>query len=226
VRRAGIFWALCLLPAFALGQRAYHLTDYLRSQVGDTLQLRYAQPQRLADQPMVLTFDTLPGGLQQRLLGGQPSQTYRLDSLHGWVLLSLGSAQGRQVVLDEPLRLLPPAVTVGEDYAVQGTYALYERGRPAGKGTIACWVQVHGASASRTYLRNFDDCLVLLTTIEWRLPDGAAEGFELKEWHARGLGLVKASGKEFRKSKTGAILATEHLAAMLERAFVHGAWLD
>jgi hypothetical protein len=226
VRRPIIFWALGLLPTFAAGQRAFHLTDYLCSQAGDTLQLRYAQPQRLTDQPMVLTFDTLPGGLRQRLLAGQPSQTYRLDSLQGWMLVSLGNAQGRQLVLDEPLRLAPPVVALGEAYAAQGTYVLHEQGRPVGKGAIACQVLVQGNSASRTFLRNFDDCLVLLTAIEWRLPDGTTAGFELKEWHARGLGLVKVSGKEFRKSKTGALLSTEHLAAILERAFIHGSWLD
>jgi hypothetical protein len=226
-KRLRLLWAvLCLLPAWAWGQQQFQLSDYLASQPGDTLQLRYGLPGRLAGQPMLLAFDTAGSGQIQRLLNGLPSQVFALDSLRGWALYAIGQEKGSMLKLDEPLKMAPALVGKGQSYTAQGTFVLYENGRRAGAGQIAARVQVQGHDSSATHLHNFGDCLVLTTTVEWQLPSGMLAGYEFKEWYARDTGLVKVAGQEFRKDKAGRVSSAERLAAMLEKAFVGGAWLE
>ena len=218
----------CLLLIAGLGplmlqaQARYCLADYLSNSPNDTLQLRYALPAYRIGQPMLLSFEALENGLIKRVLNSETYQSYAIDSLQGWAIHQLGEVQGVTYLLEEPLVLAPNIVAQGEEFFGQTSYTALENGRRTGKGMVSSKVKIQGHDSTSSYLYNFGDCLVLRTTLEYHTPDGVAIGQELKQWFARGVGLVKVAGTQYKKNKNGQFVFSEKLAALLEEAFIGG----
>lgn len=220
--RTGLLLLAGLFSFASTAQSRFLLADYLPNRAGDTLQLRYALPAAKSDEPMLFTFEAAPEGMLKQLLNGNSFQLWSIDSLHGWAIHQMGEAEGFAHVLEKPLLLAPAVVEQGGEYSGQSAYTTFEKGRRTGSGLLTAVVRVHGHDSSSSHLRNFGDCLVITTTFEHRRPGGVVIGQELKQWLARGVGVVKIAGTRYRKNESGQLRSSEKLAALLEKAFVGG----
>lgn len=218
-----LFTFLLVVFVLAADAQTFQLADYLPLRIGDSLQLQNMLGEKLP--PLVITYpDTIRfRGLPvvRRIENGGKQTLERLDA-KGWQWFTIGLDKTREMILESPIMVLPASVEQGENHVWETTYALLENKQKRGGGKIRIEIKVEGNDSSRTPLQNFADCLVFTTTVI-RSPTGSpAEGYTIKEWYARDIGLIKAAGEVFAMTSSGKRQSKGRIALMLERAVIKG----
>lgn len=212
-----------LLPLAVAAQLTFQLSEYRSALPGDTLQLKNMLGDQL--EPLVMVYDTVRfrGLLVTRRLDNQTVQRIEQFGPKGWQLNTLGIGAGKELIFDTPLLLMPATVKQGEVFEQKVAYTLIEQKQKKGAGTLSYSVKIEGNDSSRTPLQNFADCLVTTTTIiRQATGSNTKEGYTVKEWYARGIGLIKSAGEVFSIDAAGKQQIKGRVALMLERAVVNG----
>lgn len=212
-----------LLPLAVTAQLSFQVSEYRSALPGDTLVLKNMLGEQL--EPLIITYDTVRfrGQLVTRRLDNERIQRLEQFGANGWQLFTLGIGAGKELVFETPLLLMPASVKQGQVFEQKVGYAFIEQKQKKGTGTLTYSVKIEGNDSSRTPLQNFADCLVTTTTIT-RQATGSKiiEGHTIKEWYARGFGLIKAAGETYTINTAGKQQINGHIAIMLERAVVNG----
>lgn len=222
-----LFTSLLIVLALATGAQTFKLADYLPLRIGDSLQLQNMLGDKLP--PLVIAYpDTIRfRGMPvvRRVENGGKQTLERLDA-KGWQWFTMGLDKNKELILESPITILPASVEQGENHVWETSYTLLENKQKRGGGKIRIDIKVEGNDSSRTPLQNFADCLVFTTTVT-RTPTGSlAEGYTLKEWYARDIGLIKAAGEVFALTSSGKRQSKGRIALMLERAVIKGKILE
>lgn len=205
-------------------QAKYSIAEYMPIQAGDSLVFQNLTPN--AKDPILIAWPDTVSFRKQRVLkriestGSHRFET--IDAVQGWQLYLIGMPNKQEIIFEKPMLLLPAEVEHGKTYTASSPFSLFADGRKYGSGVQQFEIRVDGHDTSRTPLQNFADCLVL-TTISIRTDAGGIRrGYELKEWYARGFGLVKMAGEAFALDSKGARTRIVKAAGMLEKAKVAG----
>ncbi len=223
-RQVHWLFLFCILTSVVVAQGKYPIADYLPNQLGDSLRFQTVAPEA-GGHVMVAWPDTQVFRKQTVLKCTESTGAWRLETVtpdKGWQWYVLSLQRGQEMVFDMPLLVLPAEVEHGATYRQAATFAVYAGGRKQGGGALTIEVKVEGKDSSRTPLRNFDDCLVIVTTLTRTDPDGIRRGAETKAWYARHFGLVKMATESFALDARGNRLRTQKSAIMLEKAKIGG----
>jgi hypothetical protein len=191
---------LLLFPIILPAQIVYNICDYLPNGVGDTLVFQHISPNASDSIDVTWPSKHLFRGdsvtLRVESTGGRRLET--IDNQAGWRIYMIGFPNRIEHFFNEALTILPPTVKHGETYQSAVEFSLINDGRKQGTGKQEYTIKVEGNDSSSTPFRNFGDCLVLNTLSIQTLPDGTKRGYQLKEWYARDVGLVKMAGEAFQ----------------------------
>lgn len=216
-----------LLPVFALqAQPAYRIADYMPIRLGDSLQLQNILGENLP--PLVATYSDTLRFKGQLAFKRKENAQFRIEQMDGTglKLYAMGLGNGKEIVFDQPLTLLPASVKQGEVIKLESNYIFLENKQKKGAGRQTFEIKVEGNDSSRTPLQNFADCFVITTTAIRYPTGGTPEGYTVKEWFARDVGLVKSAGEVFSINAAGKRLPKGRIALMLERAVVNGVVME
>ncbi len=215
---------LLACTAWLPAQTRYSLAEYMPNRAGDSLIFENIVPGATA--PILISWPDMVEFRKQSVLKRTESTGgYRLETMDpadGWKLFLTGFSNGKEMIYDKPLLLLPPLLEHGAVYKSSSPFSVFSAGRREGSGVQHYEIKVEGNDSSRTPLRNFDDCIVLVTLATRTDPDGVRRGYEIKEWYARGFGLVKMAGEAFALDAKGARTRIVKAAGMLEKARIGG----
>ena len=197
--KSSLPFLLLLISPLVQAQLTYNILDYIPNGVGDSLV--YEQMSSLTPDSLLVAWPSLRALRKDSVLyriestGGRRYET--LDDTLGWKIYMIGLPNAGDLVLQNGLGILPPVVKHGETYRSSAPFTVIRDGKKQGSGTLEYAITVEGNDSSQTPFRNFGDCLVLNTLSVRTDPDGIRRGYQLKEWYARGLGLVKMAGEAF-----------------------------
>ncbi len=225
MKYAFLFFALW--HVFSLtGQPSYRIADYMPMRLGDTLQLQNMLDNKLP--PLVATYSDTLRFRGQLAFKRKENNQFRIEKLDaaGWKLFAMGLGNGKELVFDQPITLLPATVKQGELIKGEANYILLEAKQKKGSGRQTVEIKVEGNDSSQTPLQNFSDCFVITTTVIRYPAAGAAEGYSIKEWYARNIGLIKAAGDVFSLNAAGKRVPKGKIALMLERAVANGVVME
>lgn len=190
---------LLLFPLILPAQIVYNICDYLPNGIGDTLVFQHisanANDSLYVTWPSVHLFRGDSVLLRVESTGGRRFET--IDNQAGWRIYMTGFPNRIEHIFNEALTILPAKVRHGETYQSAVEFSLSYDGRKQGTGKQEYAITVEGNDSSSTPFRNFGDCLVLNTLSIQTAPDGTKRGYQLKEWYARDVGLVKMAGEAF-----------------------------
>lgn len=215
-----------LISGPAFGQQAFAVRDYFPNQLGDSLQLANALGEKLS--PYVLAWPRREAFKGDTLLVRRENTgDSRLEEYlpgKGLAVYKMTLKEGQELLLERPVMLIPDSVRQWQTYKDEVPYTLIEKGIKKGTGTQRFEVNVEGANSAITPLFNFSECLVIHTTSERKDgTTGTVRGYKLKEWYAKGIGLVKVVGEYYWLNPQGKpVKPPGKIAAMLERALVNG----
>ncbi len=224
LRHAYWQFLFCMLTSVLAAQGKYPVADYLPNHLGDSLRFQIIAPEA-GGHFIVAWPDTQVFRKQTVLKRTESTGAWRLETIapdKGWQWYALSLQRGREMVFETPLLVLPAEAEHGATYRQAANFTVYAGGRKQGGGALTVEVKVEGKDSSRTPLRNFDDCLVIITTLIHTDPDGIRRGYEAKEWYARHFGLVKMAGESFALDSRGNRLRAQKSAIMLEKAKIGG----
>lgn len=223
-----ILLTLFLFSAIAASgqQQAFAVKDYLPNRLGDSLRLANALGPKLSPYAIswprkeVFKSDTLLVRMEN--IGESRLEKYIPGK--GFCIFKMSLKEGQEVILERPVVLMPDSVYQWKSYKDAAPYSIVEEGVKKGSGTQTFQVQVEGADSAKTPLFNFSECLVIHTTCERKDGvTGSTRGYKLKEWYAKGVGLVKVVGEYYWLNPQGKpVKAPGKIAAMLEWALVDG----
>lgn len=204
-------------------QATYPIAAYMPNQLGDSLQFQSIVPG--AEGPLLVAWpDTVEFRKQLVLERTESAGSRRLERIdaEGWQIWLIGMGRGREMIFDKPMLLLPAVVEHGAVYKASSPFSLFLDGRRQGGGVQHFEIKVEGHDSSGTPLQNFGDCLLIVTTAIRQDPDGLRRGYEIREWYAKGFGLVKMAGEAFTLDAKGARTRIVKAAALLEKAKIGG----
>jgi ketosteroid isomerase-like protein len=218
-----IWW--CWLCSIAVqAQPDYRLTDYFPSQVGDEWQYKNLAPDGLS--PIVIKVSARRTHNGQLVFQRDENNgDYRLQSHapgQGLLLHQLYFTGDRIINYERPVVLLPETLQFGVPHKSQVKYTYLVKGEAQERGTQTYETKVVGLGEAATPLRHFKDCLLIRTTALRVDETGTQKGYELNEWHARGVGVVKVVGEIYWNTANGQRLRTFKINAALEKAIVNG----
>ncbi|NUO03045.1 MAG: hypothetical protein HUU01_20745 [Saprospiraceae bacterium] len=220
------FLPLFLLPLSGFGQHAFATQAYFSNQLGDSLQLANALGEKLS--PYVISWTKRePFKGDTLLVRSENTGEARLEEYlpgKGLAVFKISTREGQEILLERPVILIPDSVRQWQTYKDAVPYTLIEKGVKKGTGTQTFEVKVEGANSAITPLFNFSECLVIHTISERKdAATGSIRGYKLKEWYAKGIGLVKVVGEYYWLNPQGKpVKPPGKIAAMLERALVNG----
>jgi|APTNR8051073442_1049403.scaffolds.fasta_scaffold01021_6 hypothetical protein len=224
-----IIFSLCFILLIAnagFSQQAFATGDYFPNQLGDSLQFANALGDKLP--PYILAWSQQEAFKGDTLVvRSESTGDSRLEEYlpgKGLAVFKIALKEGQEVLLERPIILIPDSVRQWQTYKDAVPYSLVEKGVKKGTGTQRFEVKVEGGDSAKTSLFNFSECLVIHTTSERKDGNtGTVRGYKLKEWYAKGIGLVKVVGEHYWLNPQGKpVKPPVKIAAILERALVNG----
>lgn len=182
---------LLVLFTGALSAQTIQTSAYLPYQAGDTL---IYQLLALPDgPPLVRTYTDHDFRGQTLLKAADTNGAFRLETFtaRGWEWSLIRLADGTEILLDQPLPVLPGEVEQGQIIEIQKTCTLLKNAQKTGQGKVSVQMKVEGIDSAHMPFRNFEDCLTL--TLHFKLEKGSitVQEYTEKMWLAPGIGLVK-----------------------------------
>lgn len=221
-----LFTLFLLITCTSFGQQAFSAKDYFPNQLGDSLQFANALGEKLP--PYILAWATQEAFKGDTLtVRSENTGDSRLEEYlpgKGLAVFKIMLKEGQELLLERPVILIPDSVRQWQTYKDAVPYTLVEKGVKKGSGIQSFEVKVEGGDSAKTPYFNFSECLVIHTTSERKDgTTGTIRGYKLKEWYAKGIGLVKVVGEHYWKNSQGKpVKAPVKMAAILDRALVNG----
>ena len=126
------------------------------------------------------------------------------DPEKGWLVHS-ASVENGTIVYERPVVLLPPRMTVGEVHTSQRRFVLRVDGEKRQVGAHYFEAELLGTDS----LPGYDDCLKVRRSALRMDYSGRQLGYDVTEWYARGVGVVRVKGKRFWKNAEGEVTRSE-----------------
>lgn len=182
----------CLLTFTLPGQTAIERDQYLVNRPPDSLFLYNI----IAKDTIVISYreDPQDSTRYRQIFGELGSWTMKERKDQPAALESIQLASGWEYRFETPLELLPAALQTWQTFSLEAAFIAYYRGARRGKGLFQMEIKMQNKDSARTPLRNFGDCIVLTTKANTQGSGFPSLSYELKEWYARELGLVKLAG--------------------------------
>ena len=217
-----------LLFAFssnAFAQRgSYNLKDYVPSNVGD--EWRYKNLIQDGLSPIVIKVSS-----KQTWRG---REVFQRDENNGDYRLQFIDAKGlsigqlffvgdRVIEYERAARLMPLTLQIGQTYRSEVFYNYKENGVIKDTGVQTYAVTVESVEDVQTPLKLFTGCLLIRTrALRVDRSSGQQKGYDLKEWYAPNVGVVKAVGELHWKNAKGEMTHNFKVNAELEAATING----
>lgn len=221
-----ILLLFCSFSNVLLAQQDIVIANYMPAKGGDSLFFQNA----IQTKAPAITVFYLPTEIhKQAALQRQESIGITRTEIRdekGLQLLLLRMPDGRELLLDKPLRMLPPKVDANRTYRDTVRYTLLREGAKIGNGILQSEITVEGSISAETPLRNFANCLVISCQFVQKPLSGTVEFYEAKEWYASGVGLVKSFIKTYKYDLSGKPANMQSYAILLQKALQDGKWLD
>lgn len=182
----------CLLAGFLQSQTSIERDQYIVNRPPDSLFLYNI----IAKDTIAISYrvDPQDSARYRQVVAGLGSWTIKENESRQPVLESIQLASGWEYRFQAPLALLPATLKTWQTFSVQAEFVAYYRGARRGKGLFQMEINMQNKDSARTPLRNFSDCIVLTTKANTQGNGFPPLSYELKEWYAREMGLVKLAG--------------------------------
>lgn len=122
----------------------------------------------------------------------------RWDPERGLLVRSVHLVGNVEIRYGEPLLLAPDSLAPGATHEAIATYVRLESGVPVAEGTQTVLVRGLRREPVAVPAGRFEDALAFTSTVRRMDAGGAVEAYELEEWYAAGVGLVKLRGRVWR----------------------------
>lgn len=126
------------------------------------------------------------------------------DPEKGWLVHS-ASVEGSTIAYERPVVLLPASMTVGEVHTSQRRFVLRVDGDKREVGAHYFEAELLGTDSLPLY----DDCLKIRRSALRMDYSGRQIGYDVTEWYARGVGVVRIKGTRFWKDADGEVTRSE-----------------
>lgn len=221
-----IILLFCGFSKVLLAQQGIVIANFMPAKAGDSL---FFQNAIQTNAPLITLFYAPVELRKQAALQRSESigiARTEIQNEKGLQILLLRMPDGRELLLDEPLQLLPNKVDANHTYRDTVRYTLLREGAKIGNGILQSEIVVESFISAETPLRNFANCLVISCQFVMKPLSGTVEFYEAKEWYAPGVGLVKSFIKTYKYDLSGKAANIQSYAILLQKAFVGGKWLD
>jgi len=141
-----------------------------------------------------------------------PGETF--DPEKGWLVHSV-SAENGIIVYERPVVLLPARMTVGDVHTSQRRFVFRVDGKKRQVGAHYFEAELLGIDS----ILGHDDCLKVRRSALRMDYSGQQTGYDVTEWYARGVGIVRAQGKRFWKDADGEVTRSEPISGVVEGSF-------
>ncbi|GEM_PF-1446329 len=207
-------------------QQDIAIAPYLPVQNGDSLFFQnMMQPET---PPFIIAYSQ--SDLRKQLVINRVASTgssrFEVQDDRGFQVVLFRFSDKRELLLDEPIVLLPPTVIANRTYRDTVRYTLLREGTKQEVGSLFCEAMVEGFVSAETPLRNFANCLVVSYRFVQRTTAGLDDVQEMKEWYAKEIGLVKAFEKTYKQDVQGKKSQLKSIAISLQKAYLGGQWLE
>ncbi len=181
-----------LFNAALWSQSPIERNAYLANQAGDSLFLHnIIQKDTIT---FIFLADQKDSTRLQKIQPGLGSWTIRTLPGGEQYLESLQLVGGWQYRFHQPLPMLPFEFNNWHSFSNQTEFTAFKSGVRRGKGVFTLGYNVQNKDSARTPLRNFGDCIVLLTNAKCTGSGFPVLEYNFKEWYAKDIGLVKLAG--------------------------------
>ncbi len=212
-----IAW-LALGTVFAGKGKPFQLGEYLPQSVGGEWVYKNLAPDGLSPivirMPEKTTFRGRDVVKRTENNGDYRFQTF--DRKNGLVVHHLYFIGDKTIDYEKPMTVFPATFKLGESHKAVAGYTYSEKGVEKDRGTQTYETSAVGVERAETPLGVFPECLVLRTVALRVDGAGTQKGYDLREWHAKGIGPVKIVGELYWKNKEGVTTRTFKIDAVLE----------
>lgn len=218
MKRSFLFLILSLLTLSVKAQKTFDLKDYLPMSVGAEWQYKNLTTDGLS--PIIVRVESKEKFQGKDVLKRTENNgDYRLQSFEreGLIIYQLYFVDGRFIEYEKPVLLIPAKMRLGETHKTEVNYKTLLNGKEQEKGIQTYETKIERIENVSTSLGTFKDCLLIRTTALRTASDGKQKGYELLEWHAKGIGAVRVVGELFWKNEKGETTRTFKINAELEK---------
>ncbi len=222
---ATIFLAM---PLRALPQQAIATMDYLPNTPGDSIWMEEMPPQTHAFSDFLLVYKTAffrNQALQKRSFGNNSFRYEQMEE-EGLKVYLFHFDNGQEYLLEKGLTLFPATLSPNQVFQDEVAYTILEQNIKIGSGVLRYSIVAEGFTTAETPLRNFVDCLTLSVKMTFQHQSGLSLSFDVKEWYAKGVGLVKFISKRQLHEKKGKTIHDPVLAMYLKKGITRGRTIE
>ena len=196
--RLNLFPVLLLFASSALAANAgaIRIADYFMSHVGDTWSYKNNVKDGMSPISISVSKKAEFAGMSvfQREENNGDHRLQTIDA-KGLLIHRLYFKGDRDIDYPAPMVLFPAIMKVGEKRLVIVPPELAYEGQVSEKGTQTYDSVLEAIETADTPLGRFADCAVIRTIALRTTADGTQKGYNLREWHAKGVGPVKIVGE-------------------------------
>lgn len=211
--------ALCCAASLEVAaQSKVKIKDYLPAAVGDGWQYKNLAPDGLS--PILIKisgeqkFQNVTVYRRDENNGDYRLQKFDQAGLKIYQLFFVGE---RIIEYDKPVLLMPAVLRFGETHRSETAYQTFVKGELKETGKQTYEVTAEKFENIKTVFGECQNCLLLRTVALRTDASGAQKGYELREYHQKGVGAVKIAGELFWKNAQGATTRTFKIDAELEK---------
>jgi hypothetical protein len=148
--------------------------------------------------------------------GDGTSWIVTFDPEAGLLMHSTSLADGTVITYERPVVLLPASLEPGALHSVQRRFVRRRGEEKVGVGAHSFEAELLDTVSVETPAGRFEDCLEIHRHSVRMDYAGGQEDYDVTEWYAPSVGLVKASGKLLLRDASGAMVSTHSIELALE----------
>ncbi len=219
--------SILIVSISASAQKTFNLEDYVISNAGDEWQYKNLIP----DGPTPVVFgiskqlDFKGTSVVQRSEGNGDHRLQTLDN-KGLKIYQLYFEGDMIIEYNKPVLLMPAKLKSGEVYRSKADYKYLVNSEVKENGTQTYQVKFVGTQDVTIGEKTFEGCLLLTTKSQRKDSSGATSGYLLREWYAKGIGVIKVLGTFNWNDPNGKPVKTSYLSAEIENAIIDGKEID
>ena len=196
--RSMLLGTLVLLasPVLSADPGAIRIADYFMSHVGDTWS--YKNNVKDGMSPISISVSKKAEFAGKSVFQREENNgDHRLQTIdaRGLSIHRLYFKGDRDIDYPAPMVLFPAIMKVGEKHHAEAPYTTTDKGQVSEKGTQTYDSVFEAIEGADTPAGRFADCAVIRTIALRATADGTQKGYNLREWHAKGVGPVKIVGE-------------------------------
>ena len=148
--------------------------------------------------------------------GDGTSWIVTFDPEAGLLMHSTALADGTVITYERPVVLLPASLEPGTLHSSQRRFVRRRGEEKVGVGAHSFEAEILDTGTVETPAGRFEDCLEIDRHAVRMDYAGGQEDYDVTEWYAPSVGLVKASGKVLLRDASGATSSTQPIELVLE----------